>query len=324
MRRDAVVTAGPIWNQFMKNALADTPIEEFERPDGIRNVTVDAVSGLLPTQYTPETRSEVFADYNTPTKYDDVHVPVEVDSLTGLPATDSTPSDRRITEVYTVLHSERPNVASWEDPVIAWALANGYKYPPGSGIENPDSGTSDKVLFLSPSSNASITRLPFNVSIAIDGQVRKVDFLLDGTVVESVTTESNEVQVSINKNLSDGSHTLAARVTFTNGSTATNSIKIRYALDGDLSLSSPSSGDTVTKGENLVAESNKEFDSVNFYYSTGNSGSGTLIREAEKIKQGDTWLYTADWTNLPSSGNYRVFARSTSGETTARVQVEVE
>ncbi len=324
MRRDAVVTAGPIWNQFMKNALANTPIEEFQRPDGIKNVTVDAVSGLLPTQYTPETRSEIFADYNTPTKYDDVHIPVEIDSLTGLPATDSTPANQRITEVYVVLHSERPNVASWEDPVIAWALANGYKYPPGSGIDNPDTGISDKITFLTPGNNSAITRLPFNLSIQVDGQVRKVDFLLDGSIVESVTTESSSIQTSINKNLSDGTHTLAARVTFTNGSTATNSIKVRYALDGDLIMSSPSSGDTVIKGENLVAESSEEFDSVNFYYSTGNSGSGTLISEAEKIKQGDSWLYTAAWSNLPSSGNYRVFARSTSGETTSRIQVVVE
>lgn len=324
MRRDAVVTAGPIWNQFMKNALANTPIEEFQRPEGIRNVTVDVVSGLLPTQYTPETRSEVFADYNVPTKYDDVHVPVEIDSMTGLPATDSTPSDRRITEVYTVLHSERRNVAAWEDPVIAWALANGYKYPPGSGIDNPDSTGSDKVQFLSPNNNGSITKLPFTVSLAIDGEFNKVDFLLNGTVVKSVTAETSNFQTTLDKKLPDGTHTLAARVSFSDGTTATNSIRIRYALDGKLSLSSPSQGTTVTFGEQLVAESTEEFDSVNFYYSTGSSGSGTLIREAEKIQQGDLWIYTADWNNLPPPGNYRVFARSISGETTTRVQVEIE
>lgn len=324
MRKDAVVTAGPIWNQFMKNALANTPVEEFQRPDGIKNVSVDSVSGLLPTQYTPETKSEVFADYNVPTKYDDVHVPVEVDSLTGLPATDTTPSDRRITEVYTVLHSERPNVAAWEDPVIAWALANGYKYPPGSGIENPDTGNSDKILFLSPTNNSSISKLPFTVKLGVDGQYQKVDFLLDGSVVKSVTAETAGFQTTIDKKLPDGNHTLAARVTFEDGSTATNSIRLRYALDGGLSLTTPNSGDTVTKGESLEAESFDEYDSVNFYYATSNSGSGTLIREAQKTKQGDTWVYSAEWTNLPPPGNYRVFARSTNGEVSSRIQVVIE
>lgn len=324
MKRDAVVTAGPIWNQFMKNALANTPIEQFEKPEGIKNVTVDAVSGLLPTQYTPETKSEVFADYNVPSKYDNVHIPVEVDSLTGLPATDSTPPERRITEVYTVLHSERPNVAAWEDPVIAWALANGYKYPPDSGIVNPNPGDSDKIQFTSPNNNTIITSLPFTVGLTVDGDIAKVDFLLDGSVVASIKPDSNSFQTSINKNLPDGTHTLAARVSFTNGSSATNSIQIRYALDGDLVVVSPQDGDVISSGQELRAESSKEFKTVTFYYSTGSGGQGTPIGTALKYEDGNGWYYVVDWTGLPEPGDYRVFARSNNGATSSRIQVRIK
>jgi membrane carboxypeptidase/penicillin-binding protein len=46
---DGVVTAGPIWHQFMLNALKDTPAETFPEPPGIQHIQVDAVSGKLPT-----------------------------------------------------------------------------------------------------------------------------------------------------------------------------------------------------------------------------------------------------------------------------------
>jgi 1A family penicillin-binding protein len=323
MRKDAVVTAGPIWNQFMKGALANTPVEQFQKPEGIQTVTVDAVSGLLPTQYTTETRSEVFADYNVPTKYDNVHIPVEVDSLTGLPATDDTPQDRRTTEVYVVLHSEKPNNSAWEGPVIAWALANGYKYPPGSGIENPIPGQSDKIKFTGPANNALITKLPFTVGLEIDGDVNKVDFLLDGNVVGTINPDGSNFSTTINKNLPDGAHTLAVKVTFTNGSTASNSIIVRYAMDGDLIITSPQTDDVITPGQQLAAESGDEFDVVNFYYSTGNSGSGTLIGEGQKVKQGSGWRYLLDWSDLPPPGNYRVFARNDEGDSTTRVPITI-
>ncbi len=323
MRRDAVVTAGPIWNQFMREALADTPIEQFNRPDGIRNITVDAVSGLLPTQYTPQTVSEVFADYNAPTQYDNVHVPVEVDSLTGLPATDSTPPERRVTEVYKVFHSERRNVPSWEDPVIAWALGNGFKYPPNSGITNPEPGDSAKVQFTAPSDNQIITSLPFTIGLNIDGEVRKVDFLLNGSIVGSINPDSSSFQTTLNKEMPDGTHTLAARVTFTNGSSATNSVRVRYSIDGGISMVSPESGDTVSDGWQLEATSGENFNSVSFYYSSGNTGSGTLIGQAQKVSSSGGYRYLLEWDDLPAPGTYRVFARSSNGTVSTRVPVTI-
>lgn len=320
MKRDAVMTAGPIWNKFMKEALADKPIEQFPKPSEIKTVTVDAVSGLLPTQYTPETKSEVFADYAVPTKYDNVHVPVEIDSLTGLPATDSTPSDRRVTEIYTVLHSERPENAAWEQPVIAWALANGYKYPPGSGIENPNTDTSDKVAFLSPQANSAITDLPFNVNLGVEGEYNKIDLLLDGEIVE--TLEEGDLSGRINKQLDDGLHTLAARVSFKDGSSATNRIQIRYALDGGLALTSPSEGESVNFPLQLEVESSQEYNNVTFYYQTGNVIK--LLGIGEVIESGGGYRYLYTWEDNPGSGTYQIFARLKNGTTSNRVTIKID
>lgn len=323
MRRDAVVTAAPIWNQFMREALAGTPIEQFNRPDGIRNITVDAVSGLLPTQYTPQTVSEVFADYNAPTQYDNVHVPVEVDSLTGLPATDSTPPERRVVEVYKVFHSERPNVPSWEDPVIAWALKNGYKYPPGSGITNPEPTDNTKVQFITPTNNQLITSLPFTVSLNVDGEISKVDLLLNGNVVKTINPDSSSFQTTINKTMPDGTYTLAAKVTFTDGSSTTNSVRVRYSINGGILMISPESGDVISDGWQLEAISSENFNSVSFYFSSGNAESGTLIGQAQKISSPNGYRYLLEWNDLPSSGNYRVFAKSSNGTVSTKVPITI-
>ena len=321
MKQDAVVTAGPIWNRFMKEALADTPVEEFHEPDGIKHITVDSVSGLLPTQYSPSTRSEVFADYAVPTKYDNVHVPVEVDSLTGLPADDSTPSDRKVTEVYTVFHSEKPQNSAWEQPVIAWALANGFKYPPGSGIENTPT-QSDKIQFSSPKDKAIITKLPFEVSGNINGEVSKVDISLDGSNVTSLDNVSSSFSTSINKSLPDGNHTLAVKVNFKNGSSATNSITVRYAMNSNgLVLASPGDGESIALPWLLEAESNEKLSNVNFYYTQ--NGNTTNIGSADEVKNGNSYRYLFNWEDNLSPGTYRVFARSSDGETSNKVTITI-
>ena len=322
MRRDAVQTAGPIWNAFMRQALAGTPIEKFERPPGIKDITVDAVSGKLPTQYTPQTKSEVFADYAVPTKYDDIHVPVEVDSLTGLPADDSTPADRRITEVYTVLRSEKPNNAAWEQPVIAWALANGYKYPPGSGIDNNASeNTSDKISFSSPTNNAIISKLPFTVSVVASGDIKKIDLLLDGNIVKTLTEAP--YSTTINEKLPDGTHSLTAKVSYSNGSSASQNISIRYAIDTKLIMTTPSDGVNASFPLALSAESGPEYDSVTFYYQLGASIKPISSTSGSSTANG--FKYSASWEDGPVlAGTYQVYARSNTGVTSNKIKVNVE
>jgi 1A family penicillin-binding protein len=160
MTRDAVLTAGPIWQSFMKQALAGTPAEDFERPSGIQEVDVDRISGKLPTQYTPSTKREVFQSYAVPTEKDDVHVAGrrtvveevivtppsdnnngngngngnEEESTTPPPSPTTEQRTRTITGVFRVLHSEKPNDPAWEEPVRRWALANGWSYFSGGEV----------------------------------------------------------------------------------------------------------------------------------------------------------------------------------------------
>lgn len=223
---DGVVTAGPIWNQFMKNALAGTPPEQFQEPPGIQHIAVDSISGKIPTSYTPSTRQDVFASNAVPKDYDDVHVPVKINKLNGKLATDQTPSDLVETQVYTVIHSERPNNPSWENPVEAWAKAAGYAYPP----TEKDDGSVDpnfiqnQLKFITPCNNQEITSLPFAVQIDPgSNQVRTIDLDLDGVAIGEVSQSPYTFTINAAK---DGKQTLTATAKLQNGSSISNSIVV--------------------------------------------------------------------------------------------------
>jgi penicillin-binding protein 1A len=49
-----------IWAAFMKNALADVPANDFERPDGLRSETICRDSGELATEWCEDTGSALF------------------------------------------------------------------------------------------------------------------------------------------------------------------------------------------------------------------------------------------------------------------------
>ncbi|MDQ3018847.1 MAG: hypothetical protein M3Q64_03185, partial [bacterium] len=328
MKRDAVLVAGPIWNKFMREALKDTPIEQFERPEGIKEVTVDSISGKLPTQYTPSTKVEIFADYAVPTVYDDVHVPVRIDSLTGFAATELTPPDQITTEIYTVLHSEKRDNPAWERPVIAWALANGYKYPPGSGIGQPEPGQGGDISFTSPTSNATITKIPYTVSLNVSGEnIVRVDVSVDGSFVGDLT--SSPYTIAIDEEGDDGKHIISAKAVYGDGRTSTTSISVTYNLKGGestaddtLEIVEPTRGSNISFPLELIAESTTSYGSVTFYYQSG--GQTKTIGTASKLRSGDNYQYTTTWSNPPKSGTYRVYARSDSDITSNRISVEID
>ena len=90
-----VTGAAPIWNETMRALLAGKPDEPFVQPDGMKQVEVCDLSGLLPTSACPHTRMEWFINGTEPTQTDTVYQQVWIDALTNSLATDLTPPDRR-------------------------------------------------------------------------------------------------------------------------------------------------------------------------------------------------------------------------------------
>lgn len=329
MKADAVMTAGPIWKSFMLAATKGKPVEEFPVPEGIKKITVDAVSGKLPGQFTLETKTEVFADYAVPTEYDNVHVGVKIDSLTGQPATSDTPQERIIVQPYTVLHSEKPDNFAWEGPVQEWAIKNGFNYPPTGGetVDTPpvNEPSQLQVDIVSPQSQSTISKLPFQFTANVSPQsdVARVDLSIDGQLIQSISNAP--YSVTVNKKYSDGPHTLAVKATGKNGSTKDASISVNFSLNPApaLELLDPVDGDTLDFPVGFNAQSSTAFPSISYYYQIG-----TTTKLIGTVKAGNpvggVYYYPFTWLSSPKAGTYKIYAKSSTGITSQQITVQIK
>jgi membrane carboxypeptidase/penicillin-binding protein len=110
---DGSVLAGPIFHKFIDKALANTPNEDFVKPDGITEVEVDKFSNKLPSQYSQERTKDIFASWQVPTDQDNVHFGARFCKGTNKLAPDGMPDSLIETRVYNIIHSERPDNPNW-------------------------------------------------------------------------------------------------------------------------------------------------------------------------------------------------------------------
>ncbi len=87
--------AAPIWHQFMRAVLQGHPDQPFARPDGLLQLSVCDLSGLLPTPACQHTHPEWFISGTQPTQPDTVYQQVWLDAQTGALADGTTPPERR-------------------------------------------------------------------------------------------------------------------------------------------------------------------------------------------------------------------------------------
>ncbi len=321
---DGVVVAAPIWHDFMQQALATSTPETFTVPPGITQVTVDSVSGLLPTDATPQTKTETFASYSVPTAYDDVHIKVPFDSTTGQPATSLTPPQNITYKFYKVLHSEMPNNPNWENPVVAWALANGYSYPPNEATTTPitSNGQGPTVNILDPADGETITQMPFPVTVSAvsSNPIARVDLSIDGEFYQSLSAAP--FVFTINKNLTDGPYTIAAHAVDSTGATSDTSVSINLSVAAPLTLTQPADQSVLQFPAVITAASNNLFDSVSFYYQNS-QGQTKLIGPAQNTDHTDQYHYTISWQTPLPSGSYKLYAQSSNGYTSRKISVTV-
>ncbi|RME47193.1 MAG: penicillin-binding protein [Chloroflexi bacterium] len=79
-----ITGAGPIWHDFMEEALKGKPARDFLRPDGLVEVEICESSGLLPTEHCRRRKRELFIKGTEPTAYDTSYQALEIDAATGL------------------------------------------------------------------------------------------------------------------------------------------------------------------------------------------------------------------------------------------------
>ncbi|MFA5991114.1 MAG: PBP1A family penicillin-binding protein [Candidatus Doudnabacteria bacterium] len=323
---DGVFVAAPIWHEFMTEALKGTPAEDFQVPSGIQKVVVDELSGKLPTDITPSTKTETFASYSVPTAYDNIHVKVAIDSLTGQPADSTTPQERIIYKPYTVLHSEKRDNANWENPVVEWALAHGYIYPPNDAQILQPSGDSTQNLsinILEPADGSIVSQTPFSVTanVTSSNPIAKVELYINGELYKNSLTQP--YTFIVDRNLNDGSYTLALKAIDISGNTADTSATVTVMAHAPPTLSEPLDQSMLVFPVTLTAEGTSQYPTVSFYYQNS-KGQNTLIGNAANVDHvGSVYRYTYKWLTAPDSGSYKLFVQTNNNAVSKKIRVTI-
>ena len=122
---DVFAADGPtfIWHDYMAEvtAAAELPLRDFPRPDGIVDVEVDAMSGLLPGPLTRSTVTEVFATSNQPQQPDALHERLQIEEESGKIWQEGCGDVR---ETGTANGGIYLNLVGWERDHETWERAN--------------------------------------------------------------------------------------------------------------------------------------------------------------------------------------------------------
>lgn len=205
--------ATPTFHHYMRRALEGVPVEDFVRPAGIVEATVDRLSGKLPREGASyPTKVDVFVRGTVPTEIDDFHQTVEICTSKGLLATDY---HRLIGDVekktYTYIIEPNPSLQKYSDEWMS--KTEGYGKPPtetcpiiddqGNRLEGP------YVQIIAPADDTELSDTTFQVTAEAYSEERilKLEFYWDDTLVKTVTSAPYTVEFSVSQDTS-GSHSV--------------------------------------------------------------------------------------------------------------------
>jgi 1A family penicillin-binding protein len=233
---DGSVLAAPIFHDFMIK-LVDS--DDFQRPAGIQEITVEKYSNLLPSQYSKDFVTDIFASWQVPTKNDDINIIFKVNKTNNKIATDSTPPELIEEKLFANIHNEWGDAwnkyLNWEGPVRSWAEGNDLLLPP---TEQDDSYSyKPEVKITSPNNNATLSsNTTVQVSTKSQQPIKNVSYYLNDSEIGTSSNHPYGITLDTTK-YSNATYTLRARLTDSNSVTAEYSINVIISNDLDPKIS---------------------------------------------------------------------------------------
>lgn len=142
-----ITGAAPIWNEFMRAVLQEQPNLPFTRPDGLVQIEVCSLSGLLPTPACPKRAREWFIAGTEPTEKDTIYQQVWVDSVTG-----------KLVDERTTPPGSRRRVTVLNLPVAAQPWGRSLSMPLLSDLSHADEASAtvgERLTLISPRPNTT-------------------------------------------------------------------------------------------------------------------------------------------------------------------------
>lgn len=323
-RSDGVVTAGPIWNSFMRQALDGTPIERFVAPESLQNVPYGVLQGKfneVKGKWVAET-STLYSE-NCPVALGQPKTFRELRSLLFYVRRDDPtgpPPDRAESD---------PQFDNWETAASTWAAKHNIEkkdvpeepmYVSTLPVPTCDTGNPEdlpKVKIVSPTETI-VRSSPVKVAVEIDSPkpLKEVRFLFDGQVI--ATRKPGD--------------SYEASFSFESGFVGRKTIQILAITENNLIgqahrtfiINPDSSAPKITL---LTPKNNAQFNAPNFpvaikisasdpsgidyvdvlFQKEGQSGTGRIGRTSTLSPVAPN-RYEVSWADSPGPGTYTIYA----------------
>jgi membrane peptidoglycan carboxypeptidase len=113
-------SSAPLWSAILTEISKGLPVADFQQPQGLETADVDAFSGLLPGPFTAKTVKELFIPGTVPTRVDDLHATVDIDSASGLLWQDGCAGPMEARGFLDFSKAE-PGFPQWQVDTLDWA-----------------------------------------------------------------------------------------------------------------------------------------------------------------------------------------------------------
>lgn len=307
---DGSVVAAPIWNQFMRTALAGTPVETFKDPEPVVTnkpvldgdikpqavYKIDKISGKLATENTPPEFVEE-RGYGAPHS---ILFFVDKDDPRGPQPTNP---------------EKDPQFANWEKAYAEWAakqtegaVINVTDLPPTEYDDVHIPENAPTVSFVSPQEGAAINDRMFTPQVSAYGRrgINRIEYSFDGDVIGA--TGPFAATLTIPNRISKGFHTLTAKATDDVGNYASTSITVNVMAEpGAIGIEwkTPYNSQNISSSQfpysiQLQLDDYKSIDSLTVT-AVGSGGARTTIGTVERPPLPNLSL---TWPTAPPSGRY--------------------
>lgn len=325
MRRGAAggVVAAPIWHDYMKKILGDTPIEQFKTSEipktdkpllngeagSMQTIKIDTASGLLATDLTPKTFIEE-RSYLQP--HSILYYVDKNDPLGAIPE-----------------HPEKdPQFQMWEDAVMTWSLKQASTTEGVVKIDTPPTETDNlhieenlpKLLIVSPGNNQNIESSVLTIRVRTSSLlgVDRVEYYLDNALFSISGSEPFTLTKRINF-LKNGFHNVRVRSCDAIDNCTEKEIDFNLVLKNNptanlkpsIHINHPGNGLTLMDFDfplqiTLKAKNPNLISKINIFAVSGNSDK-KLISAIEPVEDEDISYV---WSTAPKSGTYKLTAEA--------------
>ncbi len=307
---DGSIIAAPIWNQYMREALRDTPPEQFTKPQTIitgkpildgqltpeTKIKIDTMSGKLATQYTPDSTLKEIATKEV----HDILYYINKDDPRGEPP--KNPADD-------------PQFNSWELSALRWAKEQGIN-PNGNQLiptEFDDihlEKDQPKLIIITPLPNQTIKDqfLVIEITASAPRGIKKIEYYLDNKLI-TAKTDMGDANLDLS-DLDNGYHALTVKVKDDLENTKSQSVEINVLLAQKpvptLNWLSPNNS-TISFPAKLNASLNNwpQIKKIDFYFIK--QGAGSNVEQFINYLEPSSANILLVWDKKPEAGSYIVY-----------------